>query len=257
MEMERVVVITGGGSGMGRCMSGCFAERGWRVCVADISRKSAERSASEIKALGPGAIAVQADIRNARDVKNVIDACSGRWNRIDAWVNNAGVTDKQHRVVLEVPYKVWNEILSVNLFGTFTCVKECAAFMKKQGYGNIVNITSLLGQRGYTRVGDTAYGVSKAAVEALTEYTAGELEGTGININSLYPGAMVNTGFFDYLEENEREKLENPAILNELSYMLCSISPGELTGGSFSFQNWKENPEFKKLSRNLLLGEGN
>ena len=136
---------------MGRCMAVYFARKGWRVCVVDILPESAEKTAGEIKKLGTDAVTVQADIRSAEDVKNVIGTCGKLYGRIDAWVNNAGVTDKQHRVILDLPYEVWNGILSVNLFGTFTCVKECAAFMKEQGSGNIVNVTSLLAQRGYTR----------------------------------------------------------------------------------------------------------
>lgn len=256
MEKNRSVVVTGGGSGMGRCICRYFAEREWCVCVADISRDGAKRTREDIAAHCPSTLAIEVDIRNRQEVKGVIGSCVKRWGGINAWVNNAGVTDKKHRPIIDVPYGVWNEILSVNLFGTFTCVKECAALMKKQGHGNIVNITSLLGQRGHVRVGDTAYGVSKAAIEALTEYAAGELDGTGININALYPGAMVNTGFFDYLEENERAKLESPEILNKLAYMLCCLSPGELSGRSFSFQNWKKNPELKKISHKYLDGVG-
>jgi len=255
MKTERIVVVTGSGSGIGRCLSRYFAERGWLVCVADLLLKNAEKTVHEISNLCPKACATEVDIRKAEEVRGMIRLCVERFGRIDAWVNNAGVTDKQHRVISDVPYEVWSEILSVNLFGTFICVKECAALMKEQGYGNIVNITSLLGQRGHIRVGDTAYGVSKAAVEALTEYAAGEFEGTGININAAYPGAMVNTGFFDYLEKGKREKLESPTILNELVYVLCCLKPGELSGKSFTYQNWKTNTMLQKIYPQYLHRE--
>jgi NAD(P)-dependent dehydrogenase (short-subunit alcohol dehydrogenase family) len=123
--------------------------------------------------------------------------------------------------------------------------------MKAQGHGNIVNITSLLGQRGYTRSGDTVYGVSKGALESLTEYAASELKEYGINVNSAYPGVMVNTEFFDYLTQPEREALEKPSILNDLVFTLCSLTPGDLTGKSFSAQTWKDDPVLKEIFRSL------
>ena len=255
MKTERTVVVTGSGGGIGRCISRYFAEKGWLVCIADLSLKRARETVEEISNLCPKALAAELDIRRAQEVQKTIRRCIEEFGRLDAWVNNAGVTDKQHRVILHVPYEVWSEILSVNLFGTFVCVKECAALMKEQGYGNIVNVTSLLGQRTHISVGNAAYGVSKAAVEALTEYAAGELEGTGVNVNAAYPGAMVNTGFFDYLEKSEREKLERPTILNELVYVLCCLKPGELSGKSFSYQNWKQNPKLQKLIPQYLHQE--
>jgi 3-oxoacyl-[acyl-carrier protein] reductase len=255
MQSERVVVITGGASGMGKCMARYFAERKWSVCIADISADGAKECAAKLNEIGLETLSLGADIRKSDEVRNVIEACIGRWGKIDAWINNAGVTDKQHRFILDVPYQVWNKILSVNLTGTFICVKECVSVMKRQGYGNIANVTSLLGQSGYTRAGDTSYGVSKAAVEALVRYASSELEGTEININALYPGVMVNTGFFDYLEERVRAKLEDPSLLNELAYVLCSLAPGELSGRSFSYQNWKDNQELKNIARKYLSGD--
>jgi len=254
--MARVVVVTGGGSGMGKCMCRYFAEKGWVVCVADISGEGVKATVREITPLSPCAISFQLDTRNTFEVRHMIDSCMKRYEHIDAFVNNAGVTDKQHRLISEVPYYIWNEILSVNLFGTFNCVKEYISVISEQGYGNIVNVTSLLGQRNQTRIGDAAYGISKAAVEALTEYAASELSGSGININSAYPGAMVNTGFFNNIEKKEREKLQPPTIMNELVFVLCCLQPGELSGKSFSCQNWKQNLLLKSIYNNYLSGGG-
>jgi len=270
--MEKTVMVTGGGSGMGRCLCRFFAERSWKVCIADINEKGAQQTADEISAhytdiaekilstQGTGhekdsLLSLQMDVCNAPQVRDAIERCVRQFGRIDALVNNAGVTDQQTRNILDIPYQKLREIISVNVLGTFTCLRECAAVMMEHGGGNIVNITSLLAQRGYARAGAAAYGISKAAVEALTEYAAIELGEKGININSAYPGVMVNTGFFDHLEEQERLKLAGPNIMNELVYILCCLQPGELTGRSFSYQNWKKDPDLSRLSKRCLTDD--
>jgi 3-oxoacyl-[acyl-carrier protein] reductase len=253
--MVKTVIVTGGGSGIGGALCRFFADRGCDVCAADISGEAARKTVGEIQQKSPGSFAVEVDIRADREVKKLIGACVERFERIDALVNNAGVTDKEHRLIKDVTYETWSEIISVNVSGSFTCLKECSGVMKEQGGGNIVNITSLLGQKGFKWAGNTAYGVSKAALEALTVYAANEFEKSGINVNSVYPGVMVNTGFFDNLDESEREKLASPSILNEMVYVLCCLKPAELSGGSFCVKNWKRNPVLKKLKSKYLSNE--
>lgn len=253
--MDRVVIITGGGSGIGKALCHFFSTKGWIVCVADISEERARKTVEEISRSNRDSLAIRVDTRNVGDVNEMISACLKRFRHIDAIVNNAGVTDKQHRMILDLPYETWQETISVNVTGTFTCLRECAKVMKEQRWGNIVNITSLLGQRGYTRVGDTAYGVSKAALEALTKYASAELKEFKINVNSAYPGVMVNTGFFDYLDEEERKKLASPLIMNELVYVLCCLEPADPTGRSICVQNWKDDPELSVLYKKHLVGE--
>ncbi len=254
--MDKTVIVTGGGSGIGKALCRFFAEKGWDVCAADISVEAARKTVDEIKEKSPGSIAVAADTRDAVEVREMISVCLKHFKQIDALVNNAGVTDKEHRLIFDVPCETWAEIISVNLSGSFTCLKECGKVMKKTGGGNIVNITSLLGQKGYKWAGNSAYGISKAALEALTVYAADEFAGAGINVNSAYPGVMVNTGFFDNLDKKERVKLAAPSVLNELVYVLCCLKPAELSGGSFCVKNWKQAPELKGLYRKHLL-EGN
>ncbi len=254
--MHGTVVITGAGSGIGRCLCGYFAAKGWRVCATDISEERARETAQLVAGEGGKALAVQVDVRRTGDVQAMLRTCGERFGRIDALVNNAGTTDRKLRTIIEVPYEVVQDIVSTNLLGAFICLKEFASMQRRDGGGNIVNVTSLLAQRGHARAGTAAYGISKAAVEALNEYAAVELREKGINVNAVYPGVMVNTGFFEHLPEDEREKLEKPSVLNELVYLLCCLSPGELTGGSFNYQSWKQHPGLISLYRTYLGGTG-
>jgi len=131
-------------------------------------------------------------------------------------------------------------------------LREGAKVMVDQGYGNIINVTSLLAHRGHARVGDTPYGVSKAGVESLTEYAAVELKPHGINVNAVYPGVMVDTGFFDHLSPTERAKLAKPTILNDVVYLLANLPPGELTGASICALEWRADPRLTSLAKKYL-----
>lgn len=250
--MQKVAMITGAGSGIGKALSFYFAKHGWTVCALDIDEDKAQAVGSELRRLSPGSIALVADIRDEDSIGKVTRDCLSRYGRLDALVNNAGITDKKHRRITEVPLAVWQTIISTNLTGTFLMLRECAKIMSKQRWGNIINITSLLAQRGHARVGDAPYGVSKAGVEALTEYAALEIGERGINVNSVYPGVMVNTGFFDYLAPEEREKLASPTILNEVVYVLANLAPGELTGASICAKEWRADLRLKILAKKYL-----
>jgi len=236
----RTVLITGGSSGIGWALSEFFAIKGWNVCIVDVQEP--------VRFL-KGMRLFKADIRDIDKVKIVIEKCIREFGGIDALINNAGKTDKNHRRLLDIPYETWRDIISTNINGTFACLRSCAETMKERGRGNIVNITSLLAQRGFARIGDAVYSTSKAALEMLTECASVELLEYGINVNSAYPGVPVNTGFFDYLSTDERAKLAEPTIMNELVYTLCNLEPGEVTGRSFSVTNWLEDSALLKARK--------
>ena len=250
--ITKSVIITGAGSGIGRALSRYFAELRWAVCAVDVNRKAAERTTREIATWNPLSFAREVDIRDQRAVCDVYSACVEKFGGVTAIVNNAGITDKEHHRLLDLPLKVWQQILSVNLTGTFVSLTEYAKHMVKQQKGNIINVTSLLGQAGQTRLGDAPYGVSKAGIEAFTKFAAEELKDFGINVNSVYPAAMVDTEFFNYLAPEERDKLERPSILNEVVYVLSNLEPGELTGVSVCAKTWRREYRLAKLAEKYL-----
>ena len=229
-----------------------FAEREWTVIIVELNPESARETEALVRRSSPSSVAYVADIRDEERINMVLKEVHRRYGHIEALVNNAGITDRAHRRILELPSRKWREILSVNLTGTFIVLKACARLMMFQRAGNIINVTSLLAHRGHARAGDAPYGVSKAGVEALTEYAAVELKPFGINVNAVYPGVMVDTGFFDHLPPQERKNLARPTILNELVFLLANLAPGELTGTSICALKWKENPELLALAKRHL-----
>jgi len=252
--MDKVVVVTGAGSGIGRELSQYFVQHNWSICLIDIDATAVKETACRISRSPRSSevLAVNADIRNEAAMEGVFETCLQQFGRLDALVNNAGITDKKHRHLLQLPLETWEDILAVNVTGSFVALTKFALVVANHSGGNIVNITSLLGQPNQVRIGDTAYGVSKLAVEGLTRYAAAELGPYDVNVNSAYPAAMVNSGFFDYLTQEEKEKLKPPSVLNELVYVLSSLEPGELTGTSIGANTWREDPALSGIREKYL-----
>lgn len=177
-------LVTGGGRGIGRAIALRFAAEGASVTVADILQDNAEKVVQEIRGLGQIAEAASLDVTNADQVQ----ALFGRTARVDVLVNVAGIG--LTRSFLDTSLAEWEQVLRVNLTGTFLCSQAAARAMVERRRGKIINIASLSAQRGGT--GRAAYGASKAGVSMLTKVMAVELSPYGITVNEIAPGP-VNT----------------------------------------------------------------
>jgi NAD(P)-dependent dehydrogenase (short-subunit alcohol dehydrogenase family) len=184
---NKVAIITGSGRGIGREMARLFAEQGARIVVADVDQANAEKTASQINALGREALAVHVDITSQEQVRALIDETLRRFARIDVLVNNAGVGS--NCPFLSMSLEEWEQQLRVNLTGTFIVAQAAAQVMVRQNAGRIVNVASISGQRGGQ--GRAAYGASKAGVILLTKVMAVELAPLGIYVNAIAPGPVV------------------------------------------------------------------
>jgi len=186
---NKVVLVTGGGTGIGRATSLLLGKRG-AIVVVNYSRSlpDAEETVQLINNQGGRAVAIQADVSQDKEVRNMIDTIVQQFGTIDLLVNNASITRHIPMDNLEAATEdVWDALFDVNVKGMFYCARAVAPFMKKQN-GAIVNLGSIAGQTGLGS--SLPYAVSKAAVHGLTKSLARALA-PDIRVNCIVPGAVA------------------------------------------------------------------
>jgi len=217
---DRVVLITGAGTGIGKATAQAFAERGARVIVADVDPELGRETAGEI---GDRALFVEVDVSNQESVRRMVERAEECLGRMDILVNNAGIYRQGN--ALETPETVWNRVLAVNLTGVYLCSRAVLPLMVSQGKGVIVNVASEAGLVAIA--GQIAYNVSKAAVISLTQSMAVDFARRGIRVNAVAPGTTETPLVESALKraddpEKARRRLEECRPLNRLG------RPGEI-----------------------------
>lgn len=187
---DKVVIITGGGSGLGRAAALSIAKQGGKLVLVDMSKDGLEESKNEILAAASDAQieTVEANVTNEEDVKNYVNFTVEKFGKIDGFFNNAGIEGKQN---LTEAYgsDEFEKVINVNLNGVFYGMKYVLKVMKEQGYGSIVNTASVGGIRG---VGNqSGYAASKHGVVGLTRNSGIEYGEFGVSINAIAPGAIM------------------------------------------------------------------
>lgn len=195
-------LVTGSGRGLGRGFATALAEAGADVAVIDILQENAERTAAEIAAAtGRKTIAIAADISNADDVKRMIDQFVAAFGRLDIAVNNAGISIPI-KGISDITPEDWEKQMSVNLNGTWNCIREEGRVMIPNGYGKIINIGSICGHVIWPHPQpQLPYSVSKAAVIHMTRAAAAEYIRHGIRVNSISPGVTKVDDLFPEVVE--------------------------------------------------------
>jgi len=186
---DRVAVITGGASGIGRAIAELFVEKGVRVVIGDVQDEEGQKIAER---LGNVATFKRTDVSSEDDVKAMIDYAVDSYGRLDCVVNNAGMGGVEGTIE-SIPADGFDHSIDVLLRGVFLGMKYAAPVMKQQGGGNIINISSIAGLRGITQ--NHPYSAAKAAVIQLTRAAAMELAQHRIRVNCICPGAIVTSIF--------------------------------------------------------------
>lgn len=193
---NKVAIITGGAGGIGKVSAKRFLEEGAKVVLVDLFQESLDQTKAELDKLGE-VITIQADVSQEDDVKNYVDKTVERFGKIDVFFNNAGIEGKVAPIT-EQKVEDLDKVLAVNVRGVFLGLKHVLAVMKEQGYGSVINTSSVAGLSGSPNV--TPYIASKHAVVGLTKATAVEVAPYKIRVNSIHP-SPVNTRMMRSLEE--------------------------------------------------------
>jgi 3-oxoacyl-[acyl-carrier protein] reductase len=198
----KVAFITGGGHGIGRASALTFAREGARVAVADIDLAAAERAAAQIAEQGGNALALELDVARADSVEAAVERALTWGGRLDALLNNAGITRDAR--MLKLTEQQWDAVIDVNLKGVWLCTRAVAPHMIARGGGSIINASSVVAL--YGNFGQTNYAAAKAGVIAMTKTWARELGPSGIRVNAVTPG-FIATEMVETIPEKVRAAL--------------------------------------------------
>jgi 3-oxoacyl-[acyl-carrier protein] reductase len=235
MELKnKVAIVTGAAQGIGKVIALFLARKGAAVVVCDINLEIAEKTAREIEGGGGRCLALKSDVSNYEEAEKIVKEAVAQLGSLDILVNNAGIT--KDNVLLRMKDDQWDQVMAVNLKGTFNFTKAAVRVMLRQKRGSIVNIASITGLMG--NAGQSNYSASKAGVIGFTKAVAREYADRGIKVNAVAPG-FITTAMTDAIPEREREelikqipmkKLGTPEDVASAVYFLASEDARYITG---------------------------
>ena len=187
---DKVAIVTGGGTGIGKGIAIEYAKAGAHVVVASRKQENLDKAAAEIKALGRESLAIVTDVRVPEQVDNLVKQTVDKFGKLDIMVNNAGASFLVKTE--ELSPNGWDTIININLKGTFLCSVAAAKIMIPQKGGKIINISSVAGINGSPRM--SHYGAAKAGIINFTKTLSVEWAPYNINVNCIAPGFIETEG---------------------------------------------------------------
>lgn len=238
LTRDKVVLVTGAGSGIGRAAAQIFAREGAKVAAADVNLAGAEESVGLIREAGGDAFSLQADVSRATEVEAMVNAAVDHYGRLDCAFNNAGIEGALASTT-DYTEAEWAPVIAVNLTGVWLCMKYEIPHMLNAGGGAIVNTSSAAGLLGAPRM--PAYVASKHGVVGLTKTAALEYAKSGVRVNAVCPG-IIDTSMVGRLKERRPRMFEKivtgepigrmgqPEEIAETAVWLCSDAASFVTG---------------------------
>lgn len=199
MLKDKVALITGGSSGIGRAVALAWAREGAKVVVSDVDRGGGEETVGQVRTAGGEAIFIAADVGKPEECEALVRGAVEKFGRLDIACNNAGIGGPQAPTA-DYPLDGWAQVIDINLSGVFYGMKYQLPAMLKNGGGAIINMASILGAVGFA--GAPAYAAAKHGVVGLTQTAALEYSAQGVRINAVGPG-FIHTPMISALEDNK------------------------------------------------------
>ena len=235
----KVVIVTGAAKGIGAAIVEACAREGARVAALDLDGAGAETVAEALRRRGTDVLALRADVTRSADVAAALETVLARWGRLDVLVNNAGGF-AVIRATEEISEEEWDAIVESNLTSVFLCCKAALPIMRRQRYGRIVNMASVVGRAGAVRV-TSHYAAAKAGVIGFTRHLALEVGADGITVNAVAPGTTATERVLKARtpEETRRvaeaiplRRLGEPAEIAEAVVFLASDGAAFINGAT-------------------------
>jgi 3-oxoacyl-[acyl-carrier protein] reductase len=235
---RRVAIVTGGSGALGTAMCERFVHDDVRVVVADVGLEPAEALARRLDVSGEMAIGVALDVTDYASAEAMVAAVLAWAGRVDILVNNAGIGEGLIPT-WEMPLETWQKTIDVDLTGVFHCCRAVLPAMLEQGYGRIINISSIAGKEG--KHNPVAYASAKAGVIGLTKALAFEVADKGVLVNAITPGSIMTRNWAHYPEDKIDEvrrrhpigRLGRPEEVAAMVAWLASDEPSFTTGAVF------------------------
>ena len=216
---DKVAIVTGSSSGIGKAIALRFGQEGAKVVVAARRFQWCEQTVSHIKQHGGEALAIQTDVADERQVERLMTGTVAHYGRIDILINNAGISGGGR--LAETSTELFDEVMNINLRGTFFCCRAGFRQMKKQGGGVIINMSSVAGLQAWEGTG--VYSASKHGIMALTKSLADEGRPYHIKVSALCPGAVADDMVDATSADIERTEKIDPFDVAEAAVYLSTI----------------------------------